>query len=303
MTNRFGIHENNLIKNDPEYNADDFIGYHSHGAEAVNSVIQQLNQQGIDVYFVPRFPVSTVYEDFGFDSLHKNSEFRLRTITNVKENTTEKPKDPTILLYDVEYNPAVYPPPEDYYMQINLKMVNQRDMVGHGDGFYTTIFYGMYTWFNEFDWERNLWARPLGIYIDENKNWKIHPGRARTSFVQFLQTDTPLMLFVHRSIDMKEYMDTAIKITDIDSVRNTMLETSGFDDIEFYIRNYDYIADGWYTNRIHGQAFTGEIFRTYFGEKLVVEFKNDVILFNNEPVAHVKNGLIYFTRATPKFSI
>lgn len=301
--NRFGIKYSDLIDDDPPFNKDDFIGYHSYGANAINQVIEQLNQREIHVYFVPRFPVKTVYDDFGFNSLYESSQFRLRSISNIPEHSNDVPENNTVLEYNVHYNPDVYPPPDPgYYIQINLEMTNQQDRVGDADGFYTTIFYGMYTWFNEFDWDKNLWNRPLCIYIDKDKNWKIHPGRARTSFVQFLETDTPLMMLIHQSIDMQEYLHNAIRITDIEQLIPIMRETSGFDDIDFYIRNFGYIADAWYTTRMNKQSFTGEIFYTYFGEKLIVKLVNDVIIYNNEPVAYVKDGLIYFNRSAPKFN-
>lgn len=302
--NRFGILKSDLITNEPEFNEDYFTTYYKHGPDSLNQAIEELyRDRGLVGYFIPELKISKLRDDFSFLTLEENAQYYLRRAVNIDEWSDTPTPVYKKLEYDVRYNPDQYPPDNGYYYQIILDSLTEEDIQG-GDGFFVTILYGLYTWFNEFDWNRNTFNRNVGLYIANDKQWRLHPGRARTSFVQYSDANTPALIFVHESIDMADYLENAVRLdNNIEQIKEHIQLVSGFEDVELFLRVTDDVCDMWYTERINNNSPSGETFRTYFGNKLTLEYKDATIYINDEPIIYLKNNLLYFYESTPRYKL
>ena len=272
-------------------------------ADEFNAAIREFEDENdLRMYFVPEIPVRTIYEDFSEVDIQTESRCRLESL--FLQNRL--PEDGDSVLWNVSYGPDEYPPSLGYYYQIKLQpeLINGQPTDIQNDGFMTTIFYGLYNWYNEFDFDHNKWNRPSCLYLNNDHRWLIHPGRARMRFQQFADTNSPMFLCLGTDIDLPDYTKNAIPLRDnLDEAYSAMLDASGYEKLEIRIRKYNNICDLQYTEYKNNQTFSGETYPLYYGKKLLVEYKKDVILFNSEPVARVEDGCIYFCKSLPKFKL
>lgn len=300
--NKFGIQHKNIV--DPEIvnQLKWTAGYHEHGSTQFNDIICGIeDEHDVRFMFNPCLPVKTVYQDFSKISMVDANKVKLQQLF-LKDRT----QDGDSMLYNVKYGPDEYPPKLGYYYNTFLELLQRNGIpVTHEtDGFMTTIFYGMYTWYNGFDTDRNTWNRPTSLFVNNEKKWLVHPGRSRMEYMQFADTNTPMFLCVGNDIEMPEYTDTAIPLRDnIDHCYEVMREISGYDKLEIRLRHLDGVCDLQYTQVEDGNSFSGEIYPIYYGKKLLVKFIDSVILFNDEPVAYIEDDLIYFYDTIPKFEL
>ncbi len=301
-SNRFGLLKENLLPEIP-YREDNWTKYYKDGSDAINQFVDDLYQnQNLVTYFIPQLPVSVLYNDFSLESYEDQARIILNRTLNLPERSTQELQGRR-LEYSVKYNPDEYPPSQGYYIQTTLTSLTEPDIY-NGGGFYTTILYGMYTWFNNFNWDSNSWSRNIGLFIDQSGKWLLHPGRARLSYPQFAGTNTPVIAVVHRDIDLKEYIDNSIRINyNIEEIQKIICTVSGYSDADINFRIHDSIVDAWYTERHNGRSYTGETFTTYFGDHLSVEFRNNVLTYNDEPVVYLKDDKLYFYNTAPRFNL
>ena len=343
-----GLKKDDEIINPPEYiDSSNIQRYHNSRSrtEGIPDMIDRLyNDSGIKTYFNPEVSVAQLNYDFNTNDYKEHSRIELNKIltkpldTSMEEltNTTHTVK------YKVKYGPDEYPPTHGFYYNQYLELIDN-DYPLEDKGFQVTIFYSIYMWFNEFDWNFSSWSRPLCLFVGPDRAWRVHPGNARLRFKQFRPTTTPMFMFLHKDVDL----GTTFKST---YMRNAELLNSTTMDIEFYhklqrvsrlsaldiylriqSRNSDdtqdqhptlptaaanYGADHWpngvlpdmwwtYMNPKTNESFEGETVDTYFGDTLTVKFENRIVYYNDEKVAKLDDHdhLVFFNTFRPKFKL
>jgi hypothetical protein len=343
-----GLKQDDEIVSPPEYidgsNIQKFHGSKP-GTEGVPDMIDRLyNDSGIKTYFNPEVSVAQLNYDFNTNDYKQHSRIQLARIlakpldTAIEEltNTTHTVK------YKVKYGPDEYPPTDGFYYNQYMELIDN-DYPLSDRGFQVTIFYSIYMWFNEFDWNFSSWSRPLCLFVGPDRAWRVHPGNARLRFKQFRSTTTPMFMFLHKDVDLSTtfkstYMRSAellnSKTCDIEFYHK-LQRVSRLPALDIYLRVQSRVSndtrdmhptlptaagvygantwpngvlpDMWWTNMNpeSGISFEGETVDTYFGDTLTVKFENRIVYYNDEKVAKLDNDdhLVFFNTFRPKFKL
>ena len=343
-----GLKKDDEIISPPEYIDGSNIQKFHHldpTREGIPDMIDRLyNDSGIKTYFNPKVSVAQLNYDFSTNDYKDRSRAQLNMIlakpleTSIEEltNTTHTVK------YKVKYGPDEYPPTDGFYYNQFMELIDN-DYPLKDRGFQVTIFYSIYMWFNEFDWNFSSWSRPLCLFVGPDGAWRVHPGNARLRFKQFRSTTTPMFMFLHKDVDLgttfrHTYMQNAEplnRITFDTEFYNKLQRVSRLPALDIYLRvqsrnsndTHDQhptlptaasiygantwpngvLPDMWWTdmNLENNKSFEGETVDTYFGDTLTVKFENRIVYYNDEKVAKLDDDdhLVFFNTFRPKFKL
>lgn len=269
----------------------------THGYDVLNNEIQRLyDERGMILYWSPRVHVKRVYDNFCNHTYEDYSKIELRDILNLPKDYDLYNifKETHTIEYNVSYNPdkSNHIPIERYYNNIFLESKDGNPIYNPAK---VLMHYALHIWFNDFDFEHNLWDRPLTLYIDENKRWKLHPGSARTGYAQFSSTDTPMFLFVHKSHDnLKDIFGDEVKMfrvkNNLEDVIKAAQRKNGMKNPEFCLRITDDLCDAWYSDQEKNDSShinTGERYNFYFGDTLRIKYDKGSLFYNDELVSFI----------------
>ena len=283
-----------IIKKDMDPNTI-VLNSREHGYDLLNREIKRLyEQRKIVTFWAPRVLVRKLYNNFCNYTHEDYSKIELRDILNLQDdydlyNVFEADK---VMDFKVTYNPdsSHHIPRNRYYENVYIESL---DGVELRDPAKILMHYALYIWYNDFNFKNNLWDRNLSLYIDENKNWKLHPGRARTGYSQFSDTDTPMFFFVHESLlPFKLFKDDKLIRVDnnLEEIMKVVQQKNGMENPEMFLRISDTLCDAWYSDQdpdANKSINTGEKYNFYFGDTLRVGIRNGSIFYNGEKVSFV----------------
>jgi hypothetical protein len=304
--NRFGLNAHDVLGLTP-FNGDKITTLHGDGEQSFNEKIKELSDKyNLSVYFLPKIRIETLYNDFGIMDYQLSAKTIINSIFNPDSTLT---KD---FLPIKKFNGSVLPfknlkykGPSDshdfgYYLDIQLNS-------GSGEQNYNILMtYMIYVWYNEFDFENSHWKKPPCLYINNERFWRLHPGRARMQYVEFSDTTASLFLILNdKSVLTEEYFKDAIDISDVSTLKDIVMNINpDFIDVDFYLQDDNGIVDLWYIELDeHKKSSNGEKFNLFFGNKLTVEFCDNTLYYNSEPIMYVKDDKLFFYKSEPKFKI
>lgn len=343
-----GLKKDDEITSPPDYIDDSNIQrFHCSDitTEGLPDMIDRLYyDSGIKTYFNPNVSVAQLNYNFNTDNYKDHSRIQLNKILAKPLDTSLEELTSTThtVKYKIKYGPDEYPPTDGFYYNQFMELIDN-DYPLEDRGFQVTIFYSIYMWFNEFDWNFSSWSRPLCLFVGPDRAWRIHPGNARLRFKQFRSTTTPMFMFLHKDIDLSTtFKHTYMQNTELLNSTNFNIEfynklqrVSRLPALDIYLRVQSrnsndtrdrhptlptaagiYGANSWpngvlpdmwwtYMNPKTKKSFEGETVDTYFGDTLTVKFENRIVYYNDEKVAKLDDDdhLVFFDTCRPKFKI
>lgn len=298
-TNRFGLNHDGLIGLTP-YNSDNIVSTLKDGYDVCKEKITQLEKEySLEFYFLPNITVGTLYNDFvecSYMDSCKNILNALFNITAGKQKTLRELSGSSMI-----YNNIRYVAPEnshDYGYYISIQMDSDTD-ISDGEKFQTLMLYELYCWYNQFrKSDDKHWSRPPTLFLRSDNSWRLHPGRARMQFPQYFDTTTSLFIVKDKNINFtlsEEYLKDSIRFNDFNQINDILADKSEYTNSSFSIQEVDGVVDIFYNRLdIDGTEFNGEKWETFYGDKLVVEFRNNILSYNSEPIIEVKDDMCYF---------
>lgn len=258
-----------------------------------------------DIYFIPKLPISLTYDDFATFSYKRSALNIVNGIFGINDwaewKTFDELSGSKHYYSNIQYHPFNGYDYFGSYMHIDI---DKHDWVNS----LITLQYQSYLWYKDFDFSKNHWSRAQCLFIGKNNEWRLHPGRVRMSYPQFKETTTSLFMVLPKGKKLSnEYHETAISVKsldDINTVRSLVMKFCNLEDIEFHIRKQ---VDGsiqiWYTENVHDKNVKSEMLNIYFGKELTIEFKDNMLYYNGEVSAFIKDDMYYFPETRPKFKI
>lgn len=307
-TNRFGLSHDGIIgltAFDPSNITSSLKDGYGKCSEKIKQI---LDDYSLEIYFIPSITIGTLYNDFVECAYSFSCKNILNSIFNIhgKQRSINELLGRTIVYKNIKYNPPEELHDFGYYLSIEM---DTDENIGNGEKFQTLMLYELYCWYNQFRKSgNNHWSRPPTLFLKSDNTWRLHPGRARMQFPQFSNTTTSLFMVKDKNVKFTmsdEYLKDTILVQDFNQVKDILSEKSGYDNSSFSIQEKDGIVDIFYNRLDHdGSEFNGEKWETFYGDKLIISFNNNILSYNNEPIIEIKDDMCYFINTdTPQFRI